>query len=95
MEYEEQFKAFLSNQRGKLEELNEETRLNQDANKLANEIKQNLLAASDKCNLKKRKHKNTDATKPWFDTECLVLKNCIRKIGKKLQAKAGDTEIRK
>ena len=94
VECEEQFKAFLTNQREKLEELNEETRRNQDANKLANEIKQNLLAASDKCNLKRRKYKNTDSTKPWFDKECLDLKKCITKIGKKLQANAGDTEIR-
>ena len=94
VECEEQFKAFLTNQREKLEEINEETKSNQDANKLANEIKQQLLEASDRCNLKRKRHKNSVSTKPWFDKECLDLKKCITKIGKKLQANAGDKEIR-
>ena len=94
MEREEQFKAFLTSQREKLEEINEETRQNHDANKLANEIKQHLLVASDKCNLKRKKHRNSVSTKPWFDKECLDLKKCITNIGKKLQSSAGDKDIR-
>ena len=52
-EYEEQFKAFLVNEREKLENINQPTKENSDANELANTIKSVILAASKYCNLKK------------------------------------------
>ena len=92
---EEQFKAFLSSQRVKLENINHSTRINFDANKLANEMKNSILEASKKCNLKlRKKRKNTESTTPWFDRECLEMKNSVREVGKKLQADTGNKEIR-
>ena len=93
-ECEEQFKAFLTNQREKLESANESTRNNSDANKLAEEIKNSLLAASKTCKLKKKQRKNNESTKPWFDKECLDLKKCVTKIGKNLQSNPGNKDLR-
>ena len=92
---EEQFKVFLSRQRVKLENINHSTKISFDANKLANEMKNSILEASNKCNLKlRKKRKNTKSTTPWFDKECLEMKNSVREEGKKLQADRGNKEIR-
>ena len=94
-EYEEQFKAFLMNEREKLENSNQSTKENSDANELANTIKSAILAASKNCNLKKRKQKKIVKTKPWFDKECQELKDNITETGKKLwscQGRHGITE---
>ena len=93
-ECEENFKAFLSNEREKLEKVNQSVRNNSDANKLADEIKNSLLEASKNCKLKKKKHRKNEATNPWFDKECLDLKKCVTKIGRKLQSNPGDKELR-
>ena len=52
---EEQFKAFLLDQKKKLENINQSTKINFDANKLVDEMKNSILEASQKCNLKPRK----------------------------------------
>ena len=80
----EQFKAFLSNSKEKLEAASISTRSNPpDPNDLVNEIKHAILQACKETNLKKRK--NTKATKknPWFDKECFDLKENIKNLGKK------------
>ena len=92
---EEQFKVFLPDQKKKLENINQSTEINFDANKLAEEMKNSILEASQKCNLKTRKkRKKTESTTPWFDKECLDMKKIVREVGKKLQADAGNKEIR-
>ena len=94
-EYEEQFKAFLVNEREKLENSNQSTKENSDANELANTIKSAILAASKNCNLKKRKQKKIVKTKPWFDKECQELKENITETGKKLRSCQENTDLRK
>ena len=85
---ENTFKTFLSNQKIKLENANETARLNSDANKLTEEIKNVLLEASQSCNLrKKKKQQKNDNGAPWFDKKCLDLKKKITEIGKKNSAR--------
>ncbi len=79
---EEQFKAFLSNHKIKLENANQTTKQNSDANELANEIKKSILDASKECNLKKKKHRKNAKSNPWFDKECLDLKKTLTEIGR-------------
>ena len=92
---EEQFKALLSNQKERLENVNQRTRTDFNANNLASEIKDCLLNASKNCKLKpKKRKKNTFSTTPWFDKECLDLKRSITETGKKLQGHKGDDNLR-
>ena len=92
---EEQFKTLLSDQKEKLEKINQSTKIDYNANNLAEEIKECLIEASKKCNLKaKKRNKNSKSTTPWFDKECLELKNLIKDIGKKLQGNKGDKNLR-
>ena len=58
-------------------------------------MKNSILEAFKKCNLKLRKmKKNTESTTPWFDEECLEMKNSVREVEKKLQTDTGNKEIR-
>ena len=91
---EEQFKAFLTNAKEKLEAVNQSTRTDSDANKLADEIKKSILEASRGCNLKKKKQNKNEKTKPWFDRECLDMKRGITEVGKKLRSDHGNGGLR-
>jgi hypothetical protein len=91
---EENFKELLAKQNIKIEHANLEAVRNSDANKLADEIKKSLIEASKGCNLKKRKHRKTENTKPWFDNECKEIKKNVTEIGKKLRANHGNKELR-
>ena len=70
---EEAFKNILLDDKINLENINELTRQNSDANELAKKIKNSILEASKKCNLKKRKQTKHVKSKPWFDKECSEL----------------------
>ena len=85
---EENFKELLAKQNIKIEHPNLEAVRNSDANKLADEIKKSLIEASKGCNLKKRKHRKTENTKPWFDNECKEIKKNVTEIGKKTSRKS-------
>ncbi len=91
---EEQFKAFLSNHKIKLENANQATKQTSNANELANEIKKSILDASKECNLKKKTHRKNAKLNPWFDKECLDLKKTLTEIGKKLRCDHGNKELR-
>ena len=71
---EEAFKSILLDDKINLENINELTKKNSDANGLAKMIKNSILEASKKCNLKKRKKIKHVKTKPWFDKECSDMK---------------------
>ena len=77
----ENFKTFLSNQSETLENINFSTRLNSDANELVKEIKNSILEASNKCNLKKKTQNKKVRLKPWFDKECVEIKRKMTELG--------------
>ena len=58
-------------------------------------IKNSILEASKKCNLKKRKKTKHVKSKPWFDKECSDLKKQLTEIGTKLRNDKGNVELRK
>ncbi len=91
---EEQFRAFLSNEKEKLEKINQSTLHNSDANEPAKPFKTSILEASKKCNLKKKKQNKNMKTKPWFDKEYLELKNNMTEMGKKLRSDQGNKDLR-
>ena len=90
----ENFKTFLSNQSEKLEKINFSIKLNSDANELVKEIKNSILEASNKCNLKKKTKNKKVRLKPWFDKECVDIKRKVRELGKKLRCDKGDENLR-
>ena len=92
---EEAFKNILLDDKINLENINELTRQNSDANELAKKIKNSILEASKKCNLKKRKQTKHVKSKPWFDKECSDLKRKLTEIGTKLRNDKGNVELRK
>ena len=92
---EENFKAFLSYEREVLENMNLTTTQNSDANELAKTIKDSILKASKKCNLKKKANNEDKKIKPWFDKECSDIKRKLTEIGKKLRCDKGNEDLRR
>lgn len=90
----EQFKALLFNAKEKLDAANISTRSNPDPNHLVDEIKHAILQACKQTNLKKRKTTKSAKKNPWFDKECFELKRNIKNLGKRLQSKQGNKELR-
>ena len=67
-----------------------------DGEKMACDISSLLTYAADSCELKRRKQgpKMKHGNSPWFDKECIDLKNSIREIGNKVQRDPYNVESR-
>ena len=76
----------------KLENLLNSTQM--DPTHTAEEIKNTLLDTAKECNMRKIKSKSVENQMPWFDTECLNIKNKIHHLGKKLKETPEDKGIR-
>ena len=58
------------------------------------EIKDTILMVAENCKLKKRESLESNQSQPWFDKQCLNIKNDIKILGNKLKKTKGDGEIR-
>ena len=62
--------------------------------KVVGEIKDTILKVAENCNLKKRGLFEINPSPPWFDNQCLKIKNDIKILGNKLKKLKGDAEVR-